>query len=67
MQALQKHKISFEAHLYPDGQHGLSLANELTSREDNQNVPYLEDWIYHAEKWLKRTFPLSRDDSRKIQ
>lgn len=58
LQALQKHGISYEAHLYPEGPHGLSLGNVLTSRSSKEQIPYLEDWILHAERWLRKTFPL---------
>ena len=58
MQALQRHHVPFEAHLYPDGQHGLSLADPLTSTDDSQLLPHVADWILLAEKWLRKTFPL---------
>ena len=31
--ALTKHKVPFEMHIYPEGPHGLSLANRQTAEQ----------------------------------
>lgn len=41
--ALSEHNISYELHIYPDGRHGLALAN------DN---PYVGQWKKSLELWL---------------
>ena len=58
MTALQRAKVPFEAHLYPDGQHGLSLGDVTTNQYDDQQKPYIQNWINHVEKWLRTYFPL---------
>ena len=58
MTALQRAKVPFEAHLYPDGQHGLSLGDVTKNQYDDQQKPYIQNWINHVEKWLRTYFPL---------
>ncbi len=55
MQALAAHKIPFEAHIFPKGPHGLSLANEQTGCGNPALiVPDVAQWIYEAIDWTKR-------------
>ncbi len=54
-QALAAHGVPFELHIYPNGRHGMCLANELSSEGD----PTREDaacagWLELALAWLKR-------------
>lgn len=43
--ALKKHKIPCELHLYAKGDHGIALATEETSRENNVDViPECQNW-----------------------
>ncbi len=52
--ALRRHGVPFELHLYPRGGHGLSLANEETrSTGGNEVVAECEDWIRLACRWMK--------------
>lgn len=54
VQALLKHKIPVEFHLYEKGGHGLSLANELTDNTKRQCYQKeCQSWIMLAETWLK--------------
>ena len=58
--ALSGKKIPAEVHIYPDGMHGLSLANHETTHPGEEyerlfNVPYCQNWINHAIDWLKKT------------
>ncbi len=52
--ALREKKIPFELHIYPKGEHGLSLANEETGGK-NKNVIQREcqNWITLAGTWIK--------------
>ena len=51
--ALRRKGISTEFHLYPRGDHGLSLANELTAFPDGYGiVPECASWITLAKTWL---------------
>lgn len=39
--------------LYPYGQHGLALANKITSRVPEQNDAMIEVWVDNSVKWLE--------------
>lgn len=52
--ALRKYNIPTEFHLYPEGRHGLALANELTAGEDGGHVQKeCTSWVELAHTWLK--------------
>jgi hypothetical protein len=46
--------LLFEAHIYPKGPHGLSLANEITW-EGNPDMKdaHIAGWIDLAVEWIK--------------
>lgn len=48
--------IPFELHIYEQGPHGLSLADNTTARSDHQINPTAADWIVHAKEFLERRF-----------
>ena len=51
--ALRGAGFSTELHVYPTGGHGLSLADESTSRADGSSVcPPVQSWIDLLEVWL---------------
>ena len=54
VQALRKHKASFELHAYENGVHGLSLANSLVATHPNQVNDDVATWTNHLEKFIKR-------------
>lgn len=51
--ALSKYKIPFELQIYPNGPHGLSLANDLTNDNLSEGGAYCKKWIVGAKQWLK--------------
>jgi acetyl esterase/lipase len=53
-QALNEKKIPFELHVYPKGEHGLSLANEETrSIRNNGSLPtQCQSWMSMAGAWI---------------
>ncbi len=53
-QALRKYHVSLEMHIYPRGDHGLSLANPQTSGDERQNIPWCAHWVEDAVRWLKQ-------------
>lgn len=53
MNALRKNNINFEAHIFPIGGHGLSLADESTARNENEIIPYIQKWTSFLGEWLK--------------
>ncbi len=56
MDALRKSGVPFEAHIYPKGPHGLSLATRLTDRATEPGSmtanPEVRGWIDLAVRWL---------------
>ena len=51
--ALRAKGINTELHIFPEGCHGLALANRLTeSTQDKENVPVCQPWITLAGNWL---------------
>lgn len=55
--ALSANKIPFEVHIFPNGKHGLALANAHTCNGDPEMiVPEVEQWMDLCCDWLKRTF-----------
>ena len=51
-QALAEHKIPFELHIYPFGEHGISTADVLTLNNASSKTLYTGDWISKLKKWL---------------
>lgn len=53
-QALKKSGVSVELHIYPEGPHGLGLANYETSNSDGYGIqPECQSWIKLAEIWME--------------
>lgn len=52
MNALAREKVQFESHIYPSGNHGLSLANEIVSKK-GEAFPLVEGWINLASRWIR--------------
>ena len=53
-QALSAHKVPFELHVYPYGQHGLSIANELVYAEPvDKKTARTQRWVEDSKTWLK--------------
>lgn len=52
--ALQKEHIPFEMHLYPDGPHGMSIANEDGAGSDAD--AHVASWVPLCLDWLKMQF-----------
>ena len=54
IQALLKHQIPTEFHMYPVGGHGLGLANQLTATPEGYGIQEeCQSWIPLVETWLK--------------
>ncbi len=50
--ALQKNKISFECHIFPTGDHGMSVCTtEVSSPNEHNN-----QWVKLSKNWLNKTF-----------
>ena len=54
MNALAAAKVPFEAHIFPEGVHGLALCNQDTrAGNDALVVPHAEIWTDRAVKWIR--------------
>lgn len=53
--ALTKAGISYELHIYPDGPHGMALANEITEcGNEKWNEPAIAKWVENADYWAEK-------------
>ena len=55
--ALRRHKIPFELHIFPEGDHGLSLCTEELLRTKSI-FPRKYDWIGLSVDWITQLFKL---------
>ena len=55
-QALRKHQVPFELHIYPDGVHGLSLAIEETATPEHLPDAHVAGWMRLCLEWLSNVF-----------
>ncbi|MDR3121776.1 MAG: alpha/beta hydrolase [Clostridiales bacterium] len=51
--ALAKHGVPFELHVFPEGRHGLSLANPETGCEASPNNRHMARWLDLCAEWIK--------------
>ncbi len=54
--ALKRNNIPFELHIYPDGGHGLSLADEATTTDPNGIMPHVQTWMALCIQWINKIF-----------
>jgi len=54
LQALARRGVAFEAHIFPNGGHGLSLADETTASAEQDMNDTCAQWIGLALRWLQR-------------
>jgi dipeptidyl aminopeptidase/acylaminoacyl peptidase len=52
---LVRNNVRVEFHLYPEGHHGLALANEITvSGFNSEASEMVHTWIEHSLRFIKR-------------
>lgn len=51
--ALEKKNVKFEMHIYPNGVHGLSLADETVAATNEGIIPAVQNWIDMSIRWIK--------------
>ncbi|MGN0621292.1 MAG: alpha/beta hydrolase [Porcipelethomonas sp.] len=56
IKALSAAKVSFEAHIFPDGGHGLALCDETTAAYDGHINRTCAQWFNLAVSWIRREF-----------
>ena len=52
--ALSAHKIPFELHILPKGDHGLSLCDPAVDIPRERAIPWITGWTESASVWLDR-------------
>ena len=52
-EALASNNIKFEMHIYPDGPHGMALANDITAANANMIRPNIAEWPRLAANWMR--------------
>lgn len=60
--ALEEAGIPCETHIFENGRHGLSLADQSTASAKEQIRPDVAEWISLAQTWLQKRFPLDLPD-----
>ncbi|MCL2099615.1 MAG: alpha/beta hydrolase [Oscillospiraceae bacterium] len=55
-EALSAKKIPFELHIFPSGEHGISLATAEVAPKDEMIMPYVGRWLDFSVKWLNEIF-----------
>ena len=53
--ALAESCVPYELHIYPEGRHGLSLADKETNRESGAD-PHVATWFDLSVEWLQKVF-----------
>lgn len=56
--SLADNNINYELHIYGTGDHGLSLANDVTSNNPWELVPEAQSWFEMSVTWIKNTIKL---------
>jgi len=51
-ESLAEYNIPFELHVFPYGEHGLSIATKETAPNDDMIMPYVARWVDMAVKWI---------------
>lgn len=55
--AMQKNGVDYEMHIFPEGRHGLALANEETGGNDETlTVPCCQTWISLVQSWIENKY-----------
>ncbi len=54
--ALCKRNVPAELHIYPFGDHGMSICNETVLDDVSEIARYNSEWVSSAKKWLKLIF-----------
>ncbi len=63
--ALAQADVPFEVHIFEDGDHGLSLADQSTATDRTQIDPDAAKWASLAEAWLKKRFALDLPNQKR--
>ena len=62
--ALADHKVPFEVHIFEEGAHGLSTADQTSASDNSQVNADAAAWVEKADKWLMKRFALELPEPR---
>lgn len=65
--ALADHKVPFELHIFENGGHGLSLADQTTAEAKSQVNLDVQQWIMMADKWLRKRMAYELQDKTEME
>ena len=51
---LTEYHIPHEMHLFQNGMHGISLANEASATKPGRSIPEIYEWVTLASNWMKK-------------
>ncbi len=54
--ALNKHKVPFEAHIFPEGPHGLATSFEDINKRKNDYTSHVGNWARLSVEWIEELF-----------
>lgn len=60
--ALADVKVPFELHIFEEGKHGLSVADQTSSEAKREVQPLIQLWVSLAHKWLQKRFAYELPD-----
>lgn len=61
--ALQNAEVPYELYISQDGDHGLSIANQLSAASKEQIRPDVNQWVGLVENWLIKRFAVDMPDT----
>lgn len=65
--ALQRNRVNFELHIYPEGGHGLSLANKETGGSEKcLTVPCCQSWISLVQLWIETKYMAEMESTLRL-
>lgn len=60
--AMEEAGVPCETHIFENGDHGLSLADQSCAQAKEQIAPDVAEWIHLAETWIMKRFALTLPD-----
>jgi hypothetical protein len=56
-EAMQRHDLPYELHIFQEGQHGMSVGNNAPGKSlDDSPYPSVDMWVPLCENWINSLF-----------
>jgi hypothetical protein len=56
-EAMQRHDLPYELHIFQEGQHGMSVGNNAPGKSlDDSPYPSVDMWVPLCENWMNSLF-----------